>query len=114
MYTFFCNVVTLKYDNRVGDLVGLVIQDNEGNKQAISLEEAETLVAEQKIEGLKLEPYTWSDAEGQVVGRGNLIFFEDGKPILLNRIEWHKDLSKQEEVIFSDKIKNAIEESHYQ
>jgi hypothetical protein len=114
MYTFFCNVVTLKSGNRVGDLVGIVIKDSEGNKSAISLEEAEELVSQNKIEGLKLEPYSVSDTDGKVVGGGNLIFFENGKPILLDIIAWHKDLAKKDDITVSEKVNEAIHNSCYQ
>jgi hypothetical protein len=105
--------VTVKHGNRVGDLVGIVIQDSEEKKSAISLEEAEELVSQNKIEGLKLETYKISDTDGKVIGGGNLIFFENGKPILFERIEWHHDLAMNKDIIFSEKVNEAINNSCY-
>lgn len=113
MYKFYCNLVTLKHENAVGDFVGVVIEDENGNKKAISLEELELLVEEGKTEGFKLETYHWQDMDGNIMGNGNMVFFEDGKPLLIDKIEWHKDIANDKSVEFSEKVKEVIEHSHY-
>ena len=113
MYNFYCNLVTLKHGDAIGDFVGVVIEDEMGNKKAISLEELEILVAEEKIDGFKLETYHWKDMNGNVMGSGNMVFFEDGKPLLLDKVEWHKNMANDKSVEFSDKVKEMIENSHY-
>lgn len=113
MYIFIGCIITLKSKNRMGDFLGLLIQNEDDLQSAISLDEAEELVAKKQIKGLKLETYTWTNKHNEVTGGGNLILFEDNQPILLSKTFIYNELKSKKEINLSDKIKEKYEEAQY-